>query len=210
MWRMQSGERVLTKAEWACLAMGVDFLFDQVDFDVKYETDDAETGIPVFDRLTAEQKLLILAEVAEALVRKKVPWPDLTAVREATVAAMFESLEFIISLEVAADRPKKQRTTIRELLLAALADDPPEEMPKAKCTDESEWELMVECFADRVLWDRDFNLDQVADLPPEAAAKADESFGFGEGYFSAVAAEPNADALAKARKKLRKLIKEAG
>jgi hypothetical protein len=204
MWRMQTGNRVLTPAEWSCLAIGVGYLFDQVCADVDDETDDVETGVAVFDRLTAEQKLLILADTAEALVRPEVPWPELTAVREGTVAAMFASLEFLIGLEV----EMGEETTWRRALLAALADDPPDEMPAADCDDDSEWELTVECFTDRVLWDRDFDID-LADLPPEVSASIDDYLRFGDGYFSATADEPNAAALTDARKRLRKLLADA-
>ncbi|QDT53606.1 hypothetical protein Pan44_16280 [Caulifigura coniformis] len=205
MWRMQSGDRVLTPAEWCCLAIGVDYLFDQVQADVDDETDETETGIAVFDRLTAEQKVLILAETAEALVRQNVPCPELNAVREGTVAAMFASLELMLGFEVEID----ERSSVRWALQAALADDPPEEMPATSCNDGSDWQPLVEYFMDRVLWDRDFMVEEMADLDPDVAAEVDDHLRFGDGYFSAVAAEPDAAMLKAAREKLKRLIKAA-
>jgi hypothetical protein len=145
--------------------------------------------------------MLILAEVTEALV-KDVPSPKLTAVREATVAAMFASLEFMIGLEI-----EMGDTTARRALLVALADDPPEEIPDETCEDEFEWELTAECLETRILWDRDFEMDEVADMPPDVAAAVDASLQFGDGYFSAVAAEPDKTMLEAARTKLRALLR---
>ena len=168
MWRMQTGNRVLTRAEWACLSIGVDHLFGDVTMDLECHCDECETGVAVFDRLTAEQKLLILADVSEALCRPDVTWPELTATNEGTIAAMFNSLEFMLGYEI----ESKNGTRTRRALLAALADDPPEEMPAEDCTDEQEWEFMIECFEDRILWDHDFDMiDDVLDLPPEVSEK---------------------------------------
>jgi hypothetical protein len=50
---------------------------------------------PRVHALTAEQKLLILTETCEALVREDVPAPDHTAVNEGTVAALFAMLRLI-------------------------------------------------------------------------------------------------------------------
>ena len=49
MWRMQDANRVLTEAEWALFRNGLDLLRDSIEEDIRAETDDADTGIPVFD-----------------------------------------------------------------------------------------------------------------------------------------------------------------
>ena len=69
-------------AEWALFAAGLDLLRDFIEEDIRAETDDAETGIPVFDRLTPEQKLALLAETARALRDPTTPTPHHTAANE--------------------------------------------------------------------------------------------------------------------------------
>src|SRR5581483_305273 len=82
MWRMQDANRVLTEAEWALFRTGLDLLRDSIEEDIRAETDDADTGIPVFDRLTPEQKLALLADTAHALRDPAVPMPHHTAANE--------------------------------------------------------------------------------------------------------------------------------
>ena len=72
MWRMQDGDRVLTDAEWALFATGLDLLRDSIEADIGAGTDDVDTGIPVFDRLTPEQKQALLADNAH--VRRCASW----------------------------------------------------------------------------------------------------------------------------------------
>ena len=80
MWRMQDANRVLTEAEWSLFSTGLDLLRDTIEEDIRSETDGADTGIPVFDRLTPEQKLALLADTAQALRDPATPMPHHTAV----------------------------------------------------------------------------------------------------------------------------------
>jgi hypothetical protein len=66
MWRMQDDDRVLTEPEWALFRAGVDLLRDWIEEDIRHETD-SEIGVAVFDRLTSEQKLALLAHTTVAL-----------------------------------------------------------------------------------------------------------------------------------------------
>ena len=52
MWRTNDGDRVLTEAEWAVFQSGLDWHRNATENDVQSETDDAETGVAVFDDLT--------------------------------------------------------------------------------------------------------------------------------------------------------------
>ena len=82
MWRMQDADRVLTEAEWELFSTGLDRLRDSVEEDIRAQTDDAETGIPVFDRLTPEQKLSLMAVTAQALRDPATQTPRHTAANE--------------------------------------------------------------------------------------------------------------------------------
>jgi hypothetical protein len=64
---MPSGDRILTQPEWALFAAGVDLLWDWIESDIEAGGDDADLGLVAFDRLTPEQKLVMLADVANAL-----------------------------------------------------------------------------------------------------------------------------------------------
>lgn len=83
MWRASSGTRVLTESEWALFEIGLDELRMMIEEDISYETDDTDTGVSVFDRLTPEQKLCQLAEVGLAFRDETFPEPKLTAVSDA-------------------------------------------------------------------------------------------------------------------------------
>src|SRR2546421_12228049 len=100
MWRMQDANRVLTEAEWALFRTGLDLLRDSIEEDIRAETDDADTGIPVFDRLTPEQKLALLAETAHALRDPVVPMPHHTAVNEGVIAAVFSMIRVELEAEL--------------------------------------------------------------------------------------------------------------
>jgi hypothetical protein len=75
MWRMHDGERVLSDPEWYLFATGLDVLRASIEEDIAAESDDTTAGVPVFDRLTPEQMLALLAETALALRDPAVPAP---------------------------------------------------------------------------------------------------------------------------------------
>jgi len=196
MWHMQSGDRVFTKAEWACLAAPVDLLRDWIENDIAEGQDDPSTGIAVFDGLTSEQKLLILTETCEALVREDVPMPHHTAVNEGTIAAIFSMLTTMIEMECEAGG-----TTLRKALLAAMEGE--DELPPAKSKDIGEWEFVIDGFSDRVLWDSDYAMgDTFADLPPGQ----NDEMGVG-GKSAAIVREPAAAELAGLSARLGRLVR---
>ncbi|OAI54410.1 hypothetical protein AYO47_02880 [Planctomyces sp. SCGC AG-212-M04] len=127
----------------------MDILRDWIEGDIEAGRDEPCSGIAVFDASTSEQKLLILAETCEALVLPEIPAPDHTAANEATIAAVFAMLQTLIDGEVEAD----EGTAMRHVLLTAMAGEP--DLSAANSGDLGEWELLVECFADRVVWDFD-------------------------------------------------------
>ena len=90
MWMLSDDERILTKAEWDCLRIGLASLRDSIEEDIFGQSDFATTGVQVFDRLTASQKLAMLANTCEALTFPNVPAPQLNAVNEGTIAALLQ------------------------------------------------------------------------------------------------------------------------
>src|SRR5438105_4382457 len=85
MWRMNSGDRVLSEAEWNLFRVGLEMLWDYIEDDSDEDAGLSETGIRVFDVLQPEQKLALLADVGQALRDPAIPAPDLTAANEGAI-----------------------------------------------------------------------------------------------------------------------------
>src|SRR5438445_137067 len=85
-----SRARVLPEGEWALFTEGLESLKDRVEEEIEYGENLFPTRVPVFDVLTPEQKLGLLADVARALRDPAVPFPDHTAANEGAIAAVFD------------------------------------------------------------------------------------------------------------------------
>src|SRR5437868_297447 len=119
MWRMHDGNRVLTEAEWEVFRTGLDLLRDFTESDISAGEDDMDTSVPAFDRLTAEQKLALLADVASAVRQPEVPMPHHTAANEGAIMAVLVTFRDMLREEV--DANEVGQTSLRECLLAAVA-----------------------------------------------------------------------------------------
>src|SRR5258708_8881454 len=118
---------------------------------MREEVDDFETGIPVCDHLTPEQKLVLVADVAHALRDPAVPTPTHTAANEGAIAAVFSMMQDELQMEI--DMPEMERTdgqstVIRRMLLAVCgeADEREEPLPDETSTDHDEWDCLLEEF----------------------------------------------------------------
>src|SRR4051812_29572796 len=207
MWRMHDGDRVLTDAEWDVFRTGLGLLRHFLEEDIASQTDDTDTGVPAFDRLTAEQKLALLAEVATALRDPAVPTPHHTAANEGAIMAVLVTFRDMLRSEVEAD--EEGRTDLRKSLLAAVADgeDRPKRLPTPSTKKWEVWDNLYHSIVERLFWDYDFAMgDEFLDLPPdEARAKLDE-FGIDPDYYLEVPAEPGEKGLITARQTLARLI----
>jgi len=88
MWWTSQGERVLNGPEWELFREGLSCLWDDVEMSEE-EDESGTTGIAVFDEIPKVERLALLASVAKGLTDEDKPCPDLTAVTEGTVAAIF-------------------------------------------------------------------------------------------------------------------------
>src|SRR4051812_7114659 len=100
MWRTNSGDRVLSEAEWNLFRVGLGDLWDHVEDDTRGGGGLSRTGVRVFDGLQPEQKLALLADVGQALRDPAVPAPDLTAANEGAIAAVFAAIQQRLELEI--------------------------------------------------------------------------------------------------------------
>src|ERR1017187_2533771 len=146
MWWTSEDERVLTGAEWDLFRLGLSTLWD----DVEMSDDDEEpgtTGVAVFDNLRKPERLALLAQVARGLHDEGEPCPDLTALMEGTVAAVFAQLRYLIVIEIETEAervgpssPREDRAARpRHLVLAAVREaNPNRELPLAESDDVTE------------------------------------------------------------------------
>lgn len=194
-------------AEWEVFATGLDLLRDSIETDIASESDDSETGVGVFDRLTAEQKLGLLADVASALRDPDVPAHRLTATNEGAIMAVMVTFEEMLRSEIEAN--EKGRMALRETLLAAVADDEdrPEKPPKPTARKWEAWETIFECYQDRVLWDYDFEMgDEFLDQPPDVARAMLDEMRIDPDYYLDTPPEPGQKGLIVARQTLARLL----
>jgi hypothetical protein len=211
MWRMQDANRVLTEAEWGLFRTGLDLLRDSIEEEIRSEADDADTGIPVFDRLTPEQKLALLADTAQALRDSATPMPHHSAANEGAIAAVFSMIrvELETELDAAGMEDEEEPTEIRRLLRAVGEESEGREgpLPDETSTDAEEWEWLVEEFEGRIFWDTDFAMgDEFLDLPHEEARAKLELYGIDPDYYLTVPDEPDNAALIAARQTLARLL----
>ena len=165
MWWTTVSERVLRGAEWAVFRLGLSWLWDETEA-YGEEEEDGTTSVAVFDRLRKSERLALLAQVVRGLHDEDAPCPDLTALTEGTIAAVFAHLRYLIAVEVEAgtaesggsispgvDRPERTR----HLLHAALREVDPdrEQLPRPDSDDVGEWGQQLDFLMDRILEDRD-------------------------------------------------------
>ena len=196
MWRTPAGVRFASGFEAELLRELLGCLYDEVDTAVRYDDPGlaAETGVRLFDQLQPTQQVALLAEVGQALLDPNTSPPELTAVREATIAALMETLRCGILFE--AERQVVDEELVldwRQLLIDCLAEQSLEddEVHAADCTDAEEWEYSISSFASNFLWDADYDMEDItADLGPEHSSALHALMRFPDDYFSEVAPDP--------------------
>jgi hypothetical protein len=209
---MHDGDRVLTKAEWEVFCIGCDPLRDSVEQDITDQVDDTHAGVPAFDRLTPEQKLSLLAEVALAVRDPAVPTPRHTAANEGAIAAVFSMLRVELEtelLDAGAATAEGDDTEVRRSLRALAAEytGGRRKLPSPTRGAKEVWYDIVEDFETRVFWDYDFDLgDEFLDLPPEEARAQLRLAGIDPEYYLAAPDEPGERGLTAARRTLARLL----
>lgn len=205
MWNTSEGERILTGAEANLFKAGVLALVQCI----KEEGELEENGycIAVFDQLTWSQRLAVLELVTTHLLGDAGAPPQLSAVNESAIAMVYEYIAFEVDMEIGFDEPPTSDSWRSLVLYAAREcywnpqlDPPPAEdtLDIADLPDSADsrqrdvWVDLVRSLADRILWDRDFELiETFVDEPPEKAAMMRQIMGIDENYFSTAADDLN-------------------
>jgi hypothetical protein len=210
MWRMETGDRVLTELEWNLFRVGLETLWDYIADDSDEDLGLSETGVRVFDVLQTEQKLALLADIAQALRDPAMPMPSHTAANEGAVAAVFATIRQALEMEIElASVDESESTEVRSLLLAAVVDseDQPAELPGLKDDDIEEWESLIQAVEFRILWDTDYAMgDEFLDRPPEEAHVLQALMTIDSDYYTTVPREPDRAGLIVVRQTLARLL----
>ena len=169
---------------------------------------DVAFGVPSFNQLQRNQKLVTLYRSARALLHPDEPVPKLTAALESAVATVYEFAKELIEEEIdALDGPGE--TFWRGMVLEAVREqtaidefpegtdfpepmDLPErpDLPEPTDDDNETWTFLVERLADRVLWDNDYEMQVSLDLPPEESERLRATLGMTEDYYTDVPPDP--------------------
>jgi hypothetical protein len=203
MWGTPDGERILQGAEAKlfreALGMTVDMVRD--DPEGLWQFDAAP-----FDKLQPNQKLAVLAQVGTALLCKDQPMPRLTAVLEAAVGAVYEAVRLSVEMEIDQTPEGRESPSWRDLVLAACEERGIEDLLDAQSGDLDEWDVLISCLADGILWDEDWkDSESLMDVDPKAGRAVKEMLGIDEDYYVAVPPDPSTEEMASVWATLRRL-----
>jgi hypothetical protein len=177
MWHTNCGDRTLDGAEARLFA---EALWDFVSV-LEVSEGDFDVGLNVFDRLTYGQKASLLSIIGNGLFKPDVPMPKLTAVVESAIAAVFDFLKMVVMLEI--DEPEI-KSNWRKMILAVRREVGAEDLPDKDCEDEQEWLIEIEELSYLILWDYDFeDEDLYIDKPPEEAQVLKDIMRMRDDYF---------------------------
>ncbi|MEZ6117084.1 MAG: hypothetical protein R3C28_11000 [Pirellulaceae bacterium] len=194
VWKTSRGVRTLQGAEAELVRLALASFIDQV-------SEELDFSVQAFNDLTQPAKWAVMLEVARGLLSEEFEPVELTAINEAAVACLFDVAAELAQLEADGNRlfpDEPEEYEVRHSILAAVeevleadgADS--DHVPGVDCDDHGEWQLMVECLADAVLWDNDFELgDVLVDEHPDEAHARKKMFGIDDNYFTAIAPDPS-------------------
>jgi hypothetical protein len=214
MWRTSTGTRTLVGSEAELVRQLLGFVYFQINVVWPAAGEPYQSGVSLFDRLEASQQLALLAEVGQALLSAAQPPPKLTSLREATVAVLYEELRACVADEIDCEleegTPSRYWRQLAVRACIAVADDEPlADLPDSRSDDLDAWDLIVESLADRILWDRDWEMEDIfADAVPERGRQLKQFLGIEDDYFRDIAPDPTVHQLDAVRSQLDALTRK--
>lgn len=170
MWNTSKGIGTLKGAEAALFAGG---LLTLIDDSSVWDFEDYPMGIKAFDTLTPGQQVSALWTIARGLLRDEVEPTQHTAALEGAIATVFRQTEDRLEVGLGDTEP----------VLAARKTFDSEDALPLECVDFGEWQFEIDRIRDRILWDNDFDTNDLAlDLPPEEADQFRELMGIPDDY----------------------------
>ncbi len=225
MWATPDGDRIISGHEAALIREAVAVMIDELELLVDQTAfPPLEFGIPVWDSLTWQQKLATLDQVVRHLLQPTPSTLPLTAIYESAIGAIFEKIKCCIEVELDITDMEDEsefhdddswRTMVLkaheepryledgEPLYESIDDDEDEDLGKGYYPTSPEddridcWFNIVEQLADRILWDRDYEMEDVfADVEPTESAAMKSYMGVEEGYYQQIAPDLRDDQVA--------------
>ncbi|KAA1260977.1 hypothetical protein LF1_35190 [Rubripirellula obstinata] len=226
MWHSSRGDRTLQGGEAALVSAAIDTMIDalmvhlddhdEVDLNDGYQSiPDCESGINVYDRLNACQRIGLLHQLANYLLADTSRAPKLTATSEAGVAAIFVEIRDQLAIELdletslAADDSFYWRRMVVDAL-HELADDAQDidDVPTVVCRELSVWEDAVDQMVSAILWDRDFEMaDGFLDQDPVVSQQRRKLLGIDTDYFTGVSPDPRPNEARKLIRETRSIVR---
>lgn len=183
MWWTEDGKRTLQGAERELFVRMADALWDDLEDELLDGECPSPTGIAVFDRLSVQQRFVILAEITAGLLDRKVPCVPLTQANEAAIAAVYQmGSEYLVDCFLHED--------FRHLIRAAAKQHQLTDLPALRASNDEHGEV-VNQLRDSVLWDADFAMEYVAlDLPADRSQQVHQEMGIAPDYFTSLVSDP--------------------
>jgi hypothetical protein len=221
MWHTPKGQRVLNGAEAALIRASLECVVDLVE--AESEGDEPwQFDIRLFDQLGWSHKLALLAKVGGALLIDTVAPVELNGINEAAVAVLYRNINEQVVIEVDSHDDSAQfdgtpcvywRTLVRDAWMAvegnAMQTTEEFQFPVCEGRDLEDWEILVEVLQDQVLWDEDWEMDDLfMDVDPELSSLRKNKLGISADYYTAIVPEPDEEMLASIRTQLSLLINE--
>jgi hypothetical protein len=224
MWHTSRGDRTLGGHEAVLVSNAIDVmvaaLLVHIDEDFEDSAPDCESGIAIYDLCTPAQRIGLLHDVAKYLLTETSDLLPLSALTDATVAAIFAEIrdQIAIEIEFAASGEEEVQPFWREHVLVAhraVFATSREESPElignqdaAHCDQLRRWEGLVEELADSILWDRDFEMaDGFLDVDPGVSRQRRRLLGIDDEYFTCVAPDPRPDQAYKLASRTREIVR---
>lgn len=209
-WWTQHGEITLQGREAQEIRELIGYMYEQIDD--PYQDMEYPTGVRLFRELQPPQQLAMLLDVGSALLKDDYPTPKMTAVREATVAAIYDTLYTLIEIEIDGERMGMDagplRKSILEIVRSMVDDDYLEyyPLPDASCQDMERWDGLIDLMRLHVLGDEDWDMEEdFVDCDPDKANYLKDAMRIADDYYTDVAPDPTEGELAEIRKGLTEL-----
>ena len=101
MWHTSAGDRTLEGAEARLIREAIGWVLDMLEPETDHDV--WLFGIRAFDHREFGQKLALLCQVGQALLRPDTPPPSLTALNEATAGVLYQGVRQCVQIEVGDD-----------------------------------------------------------------------------------------------------------
>ena len=219
MWHTPLGDRILTGPEASLFIAALADMLDALQIEAADETDEPwKYDVRVYDELPWPQRLWMLVLVGEALLLEHLAPPEFTAAAEGTIGAAYRAMRHSVTMEIEiANASPEIAAEIdiyrwRRMILACFDPpvDPEEGLPDNSCSDSVEWEILLTCLEDRVLWDEDWDMpEHFLDVDPETSRERRRRLDISDDYYMATVFDPREDEVPGLWERLRALTQRA-